>query len=386
MQQTQSNGFVRFLRSFNGQQTLGNSRFFWCAWLVVVVLLVLLPFFGSRYQIITASNFLISSILALSLCLIWGYCGILSLGQAAFYCIGGYAYGIVAMNLIEAHGNTDLAILAGMIAPAIFAALLGFLMFYSRLKGVYVAILMLVTSLLLGLFMRQTADPSYVIGSAYLGGMNGLSPAKASDPSLPNIILGLGESVMEFDGRGREFYWLVLAVGILVYLGLRWIVNSSFGYVLVAVREDPERAETFGYDVRLVQLGVFCLSAAIAGLAGTLYTAWGTYIHPDGFSVAANILVVIWVAVGGRKDLTSVIVSTVALNWISIELSTLGEISMLVLGCILVVAMMAAPEGVVSGLGQAIGRLIRKPVAATTKINSQPPAHSFGLPKVERTP
>lgn len=83
MQQTQSNGFVRFLRSFNGQQTLGNSRFFWCAWLVVVVLLVLLPFFGSRYQIITASNFLISSILALSLCLIWGYCGILSLGQAA---------------------------------------------------------------------------------------------------------------------------------------------------------------------------------------------------------------------------------------------------------------------------------------------------------------
>ncbi|CAN7705866.1 branched-chain amino acid ABC transporter permease [Aminobacter sp. LjRoot7] len=382
--QTHSNRFLRSLSSFNGQQTLGNSRFFWACWLLVVALLVLLPFFGSRYQVITASNFLISSILALSLCLIWGYCGILSLGQAAFYCIGGYAYGIVAMNLIDTHGNTDLAIVAGILVPAIFAVLIGALMFYSRLKGVYVAILMLVTSLLFGLFMRQTADPSYVVGAAYLGGMNGLSPATASDPSLPSLILGFGSAVFEFDGRGRAFYWLVLGVGIAVYLGLRWIVNSSFGYVLVAVREDPERAETFGYDVRLVQLGVFCLSAAIAGLAGTLYTAWGTYIHPDGFSVAANILVVIWVAVGGRKDLTSVIVSTVALNWISIELSTWGEVSMLVLGCILVTAMLAAPEGVFTGVGQAIGRLLsrRRPVPpASDNATSQ----VYGLPKMERT-
>ncbi|HEY0124197.1 MAG TPA: ABC transporter permease, partial [Rhizobium sp.] len=322
---------------FNGQQTLGNGRLFWSTWLLVVVLLAALPFFGSRYQIITASNFLISTIVALSLCLIWGYCGILSLGQAAFYCIGGYAYGIVAMNLIESQGNTNIAIIAGVITPAIVAAALGGLMFYSRLKGVYVAILMLVTSLLFGLFMRQTADPSYSIGAANLGGMNGLTPATASDPSLPNITLGLGQITFEFDGRDRSFYWLVLSIGIVVYLGLRWIVNSSFGYVLIAVREDSERTETFGYDVRLVQLVVFCLSAAIAGLAGTLYTAWGTYIHPDGFSVAANILVVIWVAVGGRKDLTAVIISTIALNWISIELAAWGDISMFALGCILVV-------------------------------------------------
>jgi ABC-type branched-subunit amino acid transport system permease subunit len=352
--------FIRFGRAFNGPQTLGNSRMFWTCWLVVVIALVAFPLLASRYNVLTASNFLISTILAMSLCLVWGYCGILSLGQAAFYCIGGYAYGIVAMNLIERHGNTDLAIVAGILVPGGFAALLGALMFYSRLKGVYVAILMLVTSLLLGLFMRQTADPSYVIGAAYLGGMNGLAPAKASDPSLPSIILGFGDAIVEFDGRGRSFYWLVLGAAVAVYLGLRWIVNSSFGYVLVAVREDPERTETFGYDVRLVQLAVFCLSAAIAGFAGTLYTAWGTYIHPDGFSVAANILVVIWVAVGGRKDLSAVVVGTITLNWISIELATWGEISMLVLGVILVIAMLVAPEGVFTGLGGAIGRLARR--------------------------
>jgi branched-chain amino acid transport system permease protein len=372
---------IRFGRAFNGPQTLGNSRMFWICWLLVVLALVVFPLLASRYNVLTASNFIISTILAMSLCLVWGYCGILSLGQAAFYCIGGYAYGIVAMNLIESHGNTNLAILAGIAIPAGFAAVIGALMFYSRLKGVYVAILMLVTSLLLGLFMRQTADPSYTIGAAYLGGMNGLAPAKASDPSLPSIILGFGDAIVEFDGRGRSFYWLVLGAAVAVYLALRGIVNSTFGYVLVAVREDPERTETFGYDVRLVQLAVFCLSAAIAGFAGTLYTAWGTYIHPDGFSVGANILVVIWVAVGGRKDLSAVVVSTIALNWISIQLATWGEISMLMLGVILVVAMLIAPEGVFTGLGIAIGRLTQRRVAAPVTPSETHSAASPMLPR-----
>jgi ABC-type branched-subunit amino acid transport system permease subunit len=363
--QTHTNPMLRFVRGFNGQQTLGNSGLFWTVWAIVLGLLIALPFMASRYEVITASNLLISAILALSLGLIWGYCGILSLGQAAFYGIGGYSYGIVAMNLIEAHGNTFVAILAGILVPATFAGAIGALMFYSRLKGVYVAILMLVTSLLLGLFMRQTADPSYTIGAAYLGGMNGLSPATSGDPSLPSIILGFGEAVFEFDGRSREFYWLVLGVGVLVYLALRWIVNSSVGYVLVAVREDSERTETFGYDTRLVQLLVFAISAGIAGLAGTLYTAWGTYIHPDGFNVAANILVVIWVAVGGRKDLTSVVVSTIALSWLSIELAAWGDISLLVLGFILLAAMLAAPEGVVATVGAWVGRMWRRGRATT---------------------
>jgi branched-chain amino acid transport system permease protein len=130
-----------------------------------------------------------------------------------------------------------------------------------------------------------------------------------------------------------------------------------------------------------MQLGAFCLSAAIAGLAGTLYTAWGTYIHPDGFSVAANILVVIWVAVGGRKDLTAVVVSTVALNWISIELATWGEISMLMLGFILVFAMLIAPEGVFTGIGAAIGRLARRRESGGALDVKPPPAVSNMMPK-----
>ncbi len=348
----------RIIAALNGPQTLGNSAFFWIFAILVLIVAIFFPFYASRFQVITASNLAISSLLALSLCLIWGYCGILSLGQASFYCVGGYAFGVVGINLIESAGNTNLALIAGIVAPVLLAAVLGWLMFYRRLKGVYVAILMLIVSLLLGLFMRQTADPSYAIGKAALGGMNGLRPESAGDPGIPNITLGFGEAVAVFDGRSAGFYWLVLAILVLVFLGLRWLVNSTYGYILIACREDSERTETFGYDIRLVQLSVFCLSAAIAGLAGTLYTAWGTYIHPDGFSVAPNILVVIWVAVGGRKDLASVIVSTVALGWLSLELSRYGEVSLLVLGLILIFAMMVARDGIVSALGEQIGRLV----------------------------
>lgn len=349
------------LRRLNGPQTLGNSAWFWGFTLVLIIVAVMLPNFVSRYQVITASSFFISAILALSLCLIWGYCGILSLGQASFYCIGGYAFGIIGINTIEAHGNTWLAILGGIAVPAGAAMILGLMMFYRRLHGVYVAILTLVVSLLLGLFMRQTADPAWHIGKAALGGMNGLKPLAAGDPQIPTITLGAGSLVAEFDGRQTSFYWLCLAVLVLVFLGLRILVNSSFGYVMQACREDLERAETFGYDVRRVQLVVFCLSGGIAGLAGTLYTAWGTYIHPDGFSVAPNILVVIWVAVGGRKDMMSVIISTIALCWLSLQLASYGEISLFILGLILVVAMLVAREGVVMTIGGWLGRWLAVP-------------------------
>lgn len=364
------NMIASFLSGLNGPQTLGRSRFFWICWLVGVAVLILLPLLVSRYQVINTSNMLISAILAMSLCLIWGFGGILSLGQASFYCIGGYAFGVVGINLIGTSGNTHLALLAGIILPVIVAAILGVLMFYSRLQGVYVAILTLVVSLLLGMFMRQTADPIYAIGDAALGGMNGLRPATAGAPNIPGLVFGFGDYTMAFDGRSAPFYWLVLGITVAVYLGLRWLVNSSAGYILVACREDLDRTETMGYDVRLVQLCAFCLSAAVAGLAGALYTAWGTYIHPDGFSVAPNILVVIWVAVGGRKDLTSVIISTMALSWISLELSRYGEISLFVLGVILVAAMMLAPEGVFTRLGGWLGLLVarirfNKPVSSS---------------------
>ena len=146
----------------------------------------------------------------------------------------------------------------------------------------------------------------------------------------------------------------MLAIVVLVYLGLRCLVNSSFGYILIGIREDPERTETFGYDVRLVQLAVFCISAAVAGLAGVLYAAWGTYIHPNTFGIATNILPVIWVGVAGRKDLTAALAGALVLQWASLQLAAQGEYALIVMGGILVIAMLVAPEGLVTGLARRI--------------------------------
>lgn len=352
----QSSVLDKYLGRLNGPQTIGRGVPFWACFLAVVATLALCPEILSRYELINFSNFLISGFLALSLCLLWGYCGVLSLGQAAFFGIGGYTYGIVALNLLNAHGNTDVAFAAGIVLPTMLAAILGLIMFFARLAGVYVAILMLVVSLMFELFLLQTADPNYTIGAAYIGGFNGLRPASPDDPLLPSLIFGYGESVLEFDGRSVEFYYLTLGLLGAVYLGLRWLVNSSYGFLLVACREDAHRTETFGYDVRLVQLSVFCIAAAIAGLAGVLYTAWGTFIHPNQFGLKANILPVIWVAVGGRKDLTAALIGALVLEWVGLRLAAVGEISLLIMGAILVIAMLITPEGVVTTLARVTER------------------------------
>lgn len=338
------------LRKLNGPQTAGSGVGFWFGFLAAIVLLALSPLVLGRFQIINFSNFLIFSLLAMSLSLIWGYAGILSLGQAVFLGVGGYAFGVVAINLITSQGNTNLAVLAGVLVPVAFAAVIGALMFFARLKGVYVAILMLVISRLFEIFLLQTADPRYRIGAAALGGFNGLRPASPSDPLLPNLIVGFGSHLLELDGRGLPFFYVVLGVVVVVYLALRWLLNSSFGYVLVAIREDADRTETFGYDVRTVQLVVFCIAASIAGLAGVLYTAWGTYIHPTTFGVANNILPVIWVGVAGRKDITAALTGAFALQWLSLLLASKGEYALIVMGAILVGGMLLAPEGVLTGL------------------------------------
>jgi branched-chain amino acid transport system permease protein len=164
----------------------------------------------------------------------------------------------------------------------------------------------------------------------------------------------------------------VLGIVVAVYLGLRCLVNSTYGFLLVGVREESERTETFGYDVRLIQLSVFCIAAALAGLSGVLYTAWGTYIHPDGFGVAQNILVVIWVAVGGRKDLLAALLGALVLNWVSLRLASEGEFALLVMGAILVVVMLLAPEGLAIAIADRLQRLVSRPAKGRPALERAP--------------
>lgn len=338
----------RFLRLLNGEQEIGRTWIFWAGFLLVVAAAASAPLFLSKWQLLNFSNFLTSGFLALSLCLIWGFGGILSLGQGAFMGLAGYAYGIVGINLIELSGNTDVALLVGLVTPVLVAAVLGFVMFYARLQGVYVAILMLLVTLLLETFLNQTAGEGWNIGIAHLGGNNGLGRFSADIHEPPSLLLGFGDSVIEFAGRSYAFFYLTLGLLVVTYLGLRMLVNSRFGSILVAVREDSERTDTFGHDVRLVQLQVFCLSALIAGVSGILYVSWGNFITPEVFGVSNNILPVIWVAFGGRKSLTASLIGALFLVWLSQALAIQGDYAFIALGSLLIAVMMLLPEGAVT--------------------------------------
>jgi branched-chain amino acid transport system permease protein len=222
-------------------------------------------------------------------------------------------------------------------------------MFYARLKGVYVAILMLVVTLLFETFLNQTAGQQWYIGKAHLGGNNGLGRFSADITEPPSLAFGWGDSAIEFMGSSQAFYYLTFGLLIFVYLSLRWLVNSKLGYVIVAIREDPERTEAFGYDIRLLQLCVFCLAAALAGLSGMLYVSWGNFIDPSSFGVNNNILPVIWVSVAGRKSLTATAIGSLFLLWFSQKLAILhGEYAFVILGSLLVGVMMLLPEGVIT--------------------------------------
>lgn len=339
---------ARALALLEGPQEMGRTPLFWAGFVLVCAVLLSAPQWLDGYDLLNFSYMMSTVFLAMGLCLIWGFAGILSLGQAAFLGLGGYAYGVVGINLIEAQGNTDLALLAGLLVPAAVAAVLGYIMFYARLKGVYVAIMMLVVTLLLESFLNQTAGPQWFIGKAHLGGNNGLGRFSADIHEPPSLLLGWGKSVVEFTGPSQAFFYLVAGLGILVYLALRMLVNSRFGRVLAAIREEPDRTEAFGYDVRLIQLVVFCIGAMLAGLSGILYVSWGNFITPADFGVTANILPVIWVAVGGRKSLTATVISTLALVWLSQALAVQGEYAFIVLGGLLVVVMLALPEGAIT--------------------------------------
>jgi urea transport system permease protein len=337
----------RVLCLINGEQEVGHSVGFWIAVTAVAAGLLVLPAFVSTYALLNYSYILSTVFLALGLCLIWGFAGILSLGQSAFLGLAGYAFGVVGINLSHA-GTTYLALLAGFGIPTLFAAVLGYVMFYARVKGVYVAIMMLVVTLLFETFLNQTAGPHWRIGIANLGGNNGLGRFSGAIHEPPSISLGFGSQIIEFAGQSLSLYYLEVALLIVIYLALRGLVNSRFGLVLAAIREDSTRAEAFGYDIRALQLIVFCLGAALAALSGILYVSWGNFITPSIFGVTNAILPVIYVAVGGRKSLTATVASALILTWLSQFLATQGEYAFVIMGALLVIVMILRREGIVT--------------------------------------
>lgn len=310
----------------------------------------------STYTVTLLGKYLAFALLALSVDLIWGYAGILSLGHGAFFALGGYAMGMYLMRQIGdrgVYGNANLpdfmvflnwqelpwywsgfesfgfSMLMVVLVPGLLAFVFGWLAFRSRVTGVYLSIITqaLTYALLLAFFRNEMG----------FGGNNGLTDFKDI----------LGHSLQEDSTRIALFTASATALA-LGYLLCRWITRSKLGRVLIAVRDAEDRTRFVGYRVESYKLFVFVISAAIAGIAGALYVPQVGIINPGEFSPLNSIELVVWVAVGGRATLFGAIVGALLINYCKTFFTgALPEVWLFFLGGIFILSTMFLPRGIV---------------------------------------
>lgn len=307
---------------------------------LLVAAAVILVGSAAPFRAIQWTSWALYGLLALSLTLVWGHGGIFSFGQAAFFGVGAYVYGIVGINLVGTTNETVSALLGGTVAAALIAGLLGYFMFYGHVGDVYVAIITLATTLVLLTVMGSTAGPQYRVGDALLGGYNGMT-------GIPPLTLGWPGGPEHILSATQALAATVVAAAIIA-LGARRMLERPFGRITAAVRENELRTQLLGYDIRRQKLAVFALGGAIAGLAGAGFAAWGQFINPSVFSLQQAALVVIWVLVGGRTSLGGAFIGVAVVQALSSALGQGGgSYTPIVLGGILIGIVLVLPTGLV---------------------------------------
>jgi branched-chain amino acid transport system permease protein len=301
-----------------------------------LALLIGLPRVADTYAIRQATLLATLSLYTLSLAYIWGYGGIMCFGQAAFFGAGAYTFAVAAIDL----GDSTIPLILSIIVPAMFAAALGYFMFYGRLSDVYMGIVTLLTTLICGEVMSQTAGPDFAIGQAMLGGFNGI-------PSVPSInVPGDPTASLETD----ETFQLVIGTVILVYFGLKTLQRTSFGRITAAVRENEARASLLGYDIRLHKVVVFSIGGGIAGLAGAFFASHQLFIDPNLFSLSMAAQCIIWVMLGGLGTLIGPIIACCGLQFLTTWLSSAAIANnSFILGIILINIVLLLPSGLLPG-------------------------------------
>ena len=328
--------------------------------LLVPFLNLLLPpssaFHVPTYLVALFGKYLTYAMLALALDLVWGFCGILSLGHAAFFALGGYAMGMYLMRQIGArgvYGNPLLpdfmvflnwkelpwfwygfdmfwfAMIMVLIVPGLLAFVFGWFAFRSRVNGVYLSIItQAMTYALLLAFFRNDMG---------FGGNNGLTDFKDI----------LGFSVQADGTRAVLFFMSALMLALCLFIA-SGIVRSKFGKVLIGVRDAESRVRFLGYRVENIKLFTFVVSAMMAGIAGALFVPQVGIINPGEFAPGNSIEVVIWAAVGGRGTLIGPIIGAILVNaGKTFFTGAFPEIWLFALGGLFVAVTLFLPKGVV---------------------------------------
>jgi branched-chain amino acid transport system permease protein len=289
--------------------------------LPVLLLAAIGPSVFEMFGLVQISSFATMALAVLGLAFVWGFLGVLSLGHAAFFGLGAYAYAITVIDLNE----SSFAVVAAIALPSLFSVVLGYFLFFGRVSDVYLGVITLCVTLVLYNFTSSTADPAYHIGAAPLGGFNGITAVP------PLNWPGDAEQMLEVETMFR----LCLTVLALVYAALVALRRSHIGRIMVAVRESELRSELLGYDVRLYKMLGFTVSAAVAGLAGALFTAVNGYVGPSAFDLNQASQFLLWVIAGGLGSLAGPVIACFAFQYLSTWLGTSGVNTDLVFGAII---------------------------------------------------
>lgn len=327
------------------------------------------PFYVPAWVLQLIGKYLCYASLALAVDLVWGFCGILSLGHAAFFALGGYCMGMYLMRQIGTRGVYGNPLLpdfmvflnypelpwfwhgfryfwyAGpmiVLVPSVLALAIGWFAFRSRVTGVYLSIITQA--------MTYALQLSFFRNDMGLGGNNGLTDYKDI----------FGFSVQADSTRAALCFSSALALAIFLVIAAA-VVGSRFGKALTAVRDAESRMRFLGYRVEGYKLFVFVLSAAMAGIAGAIYVPQVGIINPSEFSPGNSIEAVLWVAVGGRGTLIGPVIGAFIVNYAKTYLTgALPEVWLFALGALFIVVTLFLPKGVM-GLWQQVRSLRARP-------------------------
>jgi len=343
---------------------------------IALTFILLIPGILPDVRLNQLGRFLALAIAALGIDLIWGYTGLLSLGHGVFFAIGGYA---LAMHLklqipptassqlpefMNLYGVTELpwfwqpfysfpfSALAVVLIPAILGALLGYLVFRNRIRGVYFSILTQAATIVFFNFFNGQQK--------LINGTNGLTDFKTL----------FGATVNDRDTQ-YIFYILTILFLAATYALCRWLTSGRFGRLLVAIRDDEVRLRFSGYNPTGYKVLVFAISAGLAGIAGALFTVQTGIISPKAMDIAFSIEMVIWVAVGGRATLSGAILGALLVNFGKSFLSEqFPEVWLFFQGALFLIVVTVLPDGLVGWLQHQgfdqIRTLFRRPKYAST--------------------
>lgn len=314
---------------------------------VLFLFLAAVPPILGGYPTYILPQYMLFGMLAMSLSLLWGFAGIVSFGQAAFFAVGAYAMGLT-MQYDFGFNPAYAGILIAVLAATLLAAITGYFLFSGGARATYFVLV----TLALSIIVEQVA----VSQSEITGGWNGLYVDRMA------LTFGPMGTISLLDDAPIFYFILVLVV--CTYLLLRWLTTSKLGKVLVGIRENEDRLTALGYDVAVYKTLAFALSGGIAGLAGTLYATHASFVSPSLGGVLFSTQVVVWVAIGGRASLLGALTGGIVVSSLTNYLSAIiPDYWQLALGFIFIVVILFFKRGLAGLMESAFESLKRRRTA-----------------------